>query len=158
MLHRWGRRGLAFSLLELMFVVAIVAILAAMAIPRLSRGARGTGDAALRKSVGVLRDAIDRYAVEHGGASPQCNKFAEQLTTYTSSDGHAQASRDAAHIWGPYLRAIPPLPVGASKGSTHVKQVEGAGVGWIYDQAAGTIRANCADTEVDDTGKKYKDY
>jgi len=155
---RWSGRGPAFSLLELMLVVAVVAVLAAIAIPRLSRGTRGATDAALAGCLATLRDAIDRYAGEHGGSFPRVNKFAGQLTTYTDSAGDSQASKDATHFWGPYMRAIPPLSVGANKGKTGVKQVDGTDVGWIYDQSAGTIRANCPDTEVDATGKKYKDY
>ena len=155
---RWSRRGPAFSLLELMLVVAVVALLAAIAIPRLSRGTRGAADAALAATLAVLRGAVDHYAGEHGGNFPSANKSAEELTTYTDRQGHARASKDTTHIWGPYLRAVPPLPVGANKGKTGVKQVDGTDVGWIYDQAAGTIRANCSDAEVDDAGKKYKDY
>jgi prepilin-type N-terminal cleavage/methylation domain-containing protein len=158
MLHRWSRRGSAFSLLELVFVVAIIAILAAIAIPRLSRGTKGAADSALAGSLATLRGAIDHYAAEHGGSLPKSSKVAEQLTTYTDSEGDPQASRDATHIWGPYLQAIPPLPVGANKGKTDVKQVDAVNVGWIYDPTTGTIRANCLDMEVDDAGRKYKDY
>jgi type II secretory pathway pseudopilin PulG len=154
----WGRRGLAFSLLEMVFVVAIVAILAAVALPRISRGARGTADGALTGNLRLLRGAIDHYAAEHDGSFPQWNKFADQLTTYTDGDGQTRAGGDAPRIWGPYLRAAPPLPVGANKGKTGVKRTDAANVGWIYDETTGDIRANCPDTEVDDAGKKYKDY
>ena len=156
--YRWSRRGPAFSLLELVLVVAVIAILAAIGIPRLSRGTRGATDAALAGSLQTLRGAIDHYAAEHGGSFPKWNKLAGQLTTYTNDEGESQAGKDATHIWGPYLHVIPPLPVGAKKGETGVKQVDAAEVGWIYDQTTGTIRANCQDTEVDDAGKKYKDY
>lgn len=155
---RWGGRGLAFSLLELVLVVAIVAILGVIAIPRLSRGTRGAADSALADSLRTLRGAIDRYAAEHGGSFPQWNTFENQLTTYTDSNGQPRNSLDGTHIWGPYLRTIPPLPVGAQKGKTGVKQADASNVGWIYDETTGTIRANCLDTEVDDAGKKYKDY
>lgn len=153
----WGRRGLAFSLLEMVFVVAIIAILAAVALPRMSRGARGAADAGLTGSLRLLRGAIDRYAAEHGGDFPQWNKFADQLTTYTNSEGQARTTRDATHIWGPYLLAIPRLPVGANKGKLAIKQVNGADCGWVYDQTTGAIHANCLDNEVDDAGKKYQD-
>jgi type II secretory pathway pseudopilin PulG len=154
----WGKRGLAFSLLEMVLIMAIIAILAAVAIPRVGRRARGAAESSLAASLAALRGAVDRYAAEHGGSFPQWNTFAEQLTTYTNGAGQARASPDAAHPWGPYLRAIPPLPVGVNKGRTGARQVDGAGVGWIYDQTAGTIQANCADTELDEAGKKYKDY
>jgi type II secretory pathway pseudopilin PulG len=154
----WGRRGLAFSLLEMVFVVAIVAILAAVALPRISRGARGAADTSLTEDLRLLRGAIDLYAAEHGGSFPQWNKFADQLTTSTDADGQTRGGRDATHIWGPYLRAVPPLPVGANKGKTSVKKTDAANVGWIYDETSGEIRANCQDSEIDDAGKKYRDY
>jgi type II secretory pathway pseudopilin PulG len=154
----WGRRGLAFSLLEMVFVVAIVAILAAVALPRVGRGARGAADGALTGNLCLLRGAIDHNAAEHGGSFPQWNKFADQLTTCTDSAGQARAGRDATHIWGPYLRAVPPLPVGENKGETGVKKTDADKVGWIYDETTGDIRANCPDTEIDGTGKKYRDY
>lgn len=155
---RWGKRGLAFSLLEVVLIMAIIGVLAAVAIPRVGRGAKAATDSALAGSLAALRDAIDRYAAEHDGCPPQWNKFADQLTTYTDSDGQARAGADATHIWGPYLLVIPPLPVGPRKGKTGVKQTDGGSVGWIYTEDTGTIRANCTDTEVDDAGKKYKDY
>ena len=154
----WSGKDPAFSLLEVVVVVAILAILAAIAIPRLSRGTRGAADAALVGSLRTLRDAIDHYAAEHNGSFPRWSKFSDQLTTYTDSTGDTRASRDTTHTWGPYLRAVPPLPVGTNKGRTGVKQVDGANIGWIYDQTSGAIRANCLDTEVDDAGKKYNDY
>jgi len=154
----WSRKGPAFSLLELVFVVAIVAILAVLAIPRLSRGTKGAADSALVGSLRTLRSAIDHYAAEHEGRFPEWNQFVQQLTRYTDSRGQARTNKDATHIWGPYLRAVPPLPVGANKGKTGVRQVDEASAGWIYDQTTGAIRANCSDAEVDNAGRKYKDY
>jgi len=148
----------AFSLLEVVIVVAIIAILASVAIPRLSRGTKGAADAALAGSLRTLRDAIDHYAAEHGGSFPELNQFALQLTRYTNRDGQTRTKKDTTHIWGPYLRDVPPLPVGARRGKTGVKAVDDGSAGWIYDQVTGTIRANCSDTETDDTGTKYKDY
>ncbi|MFB0524348.1 MAG: prepilin-type N-terminal cleavage/methylation domain-containing protein [Phycisphaerae bacterium] len=151
-------RNQAFSLLELVIVVAIIAILAAIAIPRLSRGSKGAGDSALIGDLAVLRNAIDIFAAEHVGTFPTAANIANQLTQYTDDAGDAQAAKDATHVYGPYVRKIPPLPVGAKKGGTGISNVDGAGVGWIYDQTTGTIKANCVNTETDDTGKRYNEY
>lgn len=148
----------AFSLLELVIVVAIIAILAAIAIPRMSRGSKGASDAALAANLSVLRNAIDLFVVEHGGTYPSPLNIVNQLTQYTNAAGNAQGTKDTTHIYGPYIRKIPPLPVGARKGSTGIAVVDGTGVGWLYDPDAGTIKANCADTEKDDTGKQYNQY
>jgi len=148
----------AFSLLELVIVVAIIAILAAIAIPRMSRGSKGAGDSALAGDLAVLRNAIDIFAAEHGGTYPTAANIANQLTQYTDIDGVAQTAKDPNHIYGPYIRKIPPLPVGARKGGTNISDADAAGVGWIYTATTGTIKANCTALETDDTGKKYSDY
>ena len=120
MIRLLRRRDSAFSLLEVVVVVAIVAIVAATAIPRMSRGTRGTADAALVANLRILRGAIDRYALEHGGSNPDKHEITGQLTLYTDFFGDAQATMDTTHVYGPYLRKIPPLPVGEEKGSTKI--------------------------------------
>ena len=150
------RRG--FSLLELVIVVVIVGIIAAIAIPRMSRGAAGASDGALSSDLAVLRNAIDLYAAEHGGTYPAVGTIATQLTTYSDASGNTNATKTTTYIYGPYLRSVPALPVGAKKGSTGIAAATGTGVGWIYTAASGTITANCTDTEVDATGTKYNTY
>ncbi len=148
------RRG--FSLIELVIVVVIIGIIGAIAIPRMSRGATGASDSALSGNLAVLRNAIDLYETEHPGSYPAVSTIVAQLTTYTDDSGAAQATKDATHIFGPYLRSIPPLPVGAKKGSTGISATDGAGVGWIYVVATGAINANA--TESDARGKAYSSY
>ena len=48
--------------------------------------------------------------------------------------------------------------MGANQGKNGVKHKDGAEIGWVYDMTAGVIRANCADDEVDRTGKRYNEY
>jgi type II secretory pathway pseudopilin PulG len=145
-------------LLELVIVVAIIAILAAIGIPRLSRGTRGASDAALLNNLALLRNAIDIYAAEHASTYPTTANIANQLTQYTNEAGEAQATKDTTHIYGPYMRSIPPLPVGVRKGGTNIAAADANDVGWIYTESPGTIRANTAASEKDDTGKLYSDY
>jgi prepilin-type N-terminal cleavage/methylation domain-containing protein len=156
MSNRRNSRG--FSLLEIVIVVAIMAVLAAIAIPRMGRGSRGAGDSALGANLAVLRNAIDLYAAEHQGAYPAAATFSAQLTQYTDSSGATSATKDSTHIYGPYLRSIPPLPVGAKKTSTGVAAADADGVGWIYNASTGSIAANTAATEKDDANKLYSDY
>jgi len=148
----------AFSLLELVIVVVVIGIIAAIAIPRMSRGAAGASDSALIADLAVLRNAIDLFATEHGGTFPTKAAIVNQLTQYSDAAGVAQAAKDATHIYGPYIRQIPPLPVGARKGQTGISDVDGATIGWIYDETNGTIKSNTTDTEKDVTNKLYSDY
>jgi general secretion pathway protein G len=151
-------RERGFSLLEVVIVVAIIAILAAIGIPRMSRGSRGATDSALSANLAVLRNAIDLYAAEHGGTFPGADTVANQLTKFTDIAGATSDTKTTTHIYGPYLRNIPPLPVGDNKGNTGIAAAHAAGVGWIYTAATGTIRANTGEAESDDTGRLYSAY
>ena len=151
------QRKNAFSLLEVVIVVAIIAILAAIGIPRMSRGSRGAGDSALKANLAVLRNAIDLYAAEHQGSYPTQSGVADQLTKATNDAGTTGTSKSDGYIYGPYLRKIPPLPVGDNKGNTGISSADGNGVGWIYTAGTGEITANCAAAETDDQGIAYSD-
>ena len=151
-------RNRGFSLLEVVIVVAIIAILAAIGIPRMSRGAKGAGDSALGANLAVLRNAIDLYAAEHQGTYPAVGTITNQLTQYTDASGGTAAAKDATHIYGPYIRSIPPLSVGIRKGGTTIALVDGNDVGWIYTEGTGAVKANTTPLEKDDTGKLYSAY
>ena len=160
---RIKRRTRAFSLVELVIVVVIIGVIAAIAVPRISRGAKGAADSALRGDLAALRNSIDLYAAEHSGDFPTEAKFLEQITTYTNDLGGDVATPDATHIYGPYLRTIPPLPVagvGATagvKGSTIVSSTPAANVGWIYTVLTGTVTANTGTAE-DESTALYTSY
>ena len=96
-----------FSLVELVIVVVIIGVIAAIAVPRISRGAKGAGDAALRGSLAGLRNAIDMFAAEHGGAFPIGTDQAEleqRLIEKTDNTGVVNVD-PTKNIWGPYLRS-----------------------------------------------------
>ena len=152
------KKNRAFSLLELVIVVAIVGILAAIGIPRLSRGTRGASNSALASDLRVLRGAIDHYATDHGGRFPTLAGIEKQLTQYTDYTGGNQVTKGGAYIYGPYLRRVPPLPVGLRKGATGISDADGVDVGWIYDEKAGTIRANCGVMELDAREIAFREY
>lgn len=153
------RNKTGFSLLEVVIVVAILAILAAIGLPRMSRGSRGASDSALTSNLSLMRNSIDLYAAEHDGAYPAVATFADQLTLFSDAAGGTSASKDSTHIYGPYLRTIPDLTVGANKGDSGVSaDGSGANDGWVYTQSTGAIVPNTDPNEVDDTGKAYNTY
>jgi prepilin-type N-terminal cleavage/methylation domain-containing protein len=147
-----------FSLLELVIVIVIMGIVAAVAIPRMGRGSAGAADAAVSGNLAILRNAIDMYAGEHPGTYPATADFEAQVTQYTDVFGATNATKTATHIYGPYIRKIPPLPVGSRKGNTTVAGNSGANTGWKYNPTTGDISANTTGAEVDSSGKLYSDY
>jgi prepilin-type N-terminal cleavage/methylation domain-containing protein len=155
--RRRATRG-GFSLLEVVIVVAIIAILAAIGIPRMSRGSRGANDSALSGDLAVLRNAVDLYAAEHGGSLPSLAGIVNQLTLYSAPDGTTSPDKISPYIYGPYVRSIPPVPVGFRKGKNGISDLDGATIGWIYEEDTGKIKANAQDLDVDDSGVKYNTY
>lgn len=159
-MHAVRTNNRAFSLIELVIVVVILGIIGAIAIPRMSRGAAGAADSAVMADVATLRNAIEMYRAEHNGAYPTSDAtLTNQLTQFTDLAGDAQATKDATHIYGPYLHAIPRQKVGAQAGKNGVSAVDGtATAGWIYLAASGKIYANCAVGVSDQNGIDYRDY
>ncbi len=151
-----GRGG--FSLIELVIVVVIIGIIAAIAIPRMSRGAAGAADANLQANLRTLRNAIDLFYTEHGNTYPAVTTITDQLTQFTSDAGEVSTEQKKEFIFGPYLREVPALPVGAKRGSRGFAAADATGIGWIYAEATGQISANTTDTEVDVRGVKYSAY
>jgi len=151
-------RRSAFSLIELVIVIVIIGIIGAIAIPKMSRGAEGATDSALTADLAVLRNAIDLFVTEHEGVIPSAANIENSLLQYSNKAGDSfSTTKDTTHYFGPYLRAVPPLPVGAKKGENGISDTDGATVGWIYNPATGAIVANTT-TETDATGKLYNTY
>ncbi len=165
MLNRLPNARRGFSLIEVVIVVVIIGVIAAIAIPRMSRGASAAREAALKQDLTLLRNAVDLYSAEHDNTVPPFTALATHLTGYSNFDADAaQASKDSTHYFGPYIKAIPPLPVGSNKGDATFADGSGAapqiagGAGWWYNENTGEVKANLADGEVDDAGVQYNAY
>lgn len=152
------RANRAFTLIELVIVIVIIGVIAAIAVPRMSRGAKGASEGGLTADLAVMRNAIELYKAEHGGTPPTLANFVAQMTQYSDVNGGTSGTKDATHIYGPYLREIPTLKVGTGKGvSAVIGTADGSG-GWVYNQTAGTVVVNLLATETDDSGKPYNSY
>src|SRR4051812_11268417 len=88
------RKHKGFTLIELVVVVMILGILAAVAAPKLLGTSSTASDNGMKETLGVVRDAIERYAAEHAGSLPDA-----------TSEGTFKASLV------PYLRVFPKSPL-----------------------------------------------
>ncbi len=167
----------AFSLVELVIVVVIIGVIAAIAVPRISGGAAASDESALKANLTGLRNVIDRYAAEHHGTFPGAvadgiggtvnseAAFVNQLMNYSNAQGQVSVAKDPAYRFGPYLRRIPPMPVGDNKNSTVVAidtsssppVVTGGTQGWVYNPTTGEIIANSDDANREQT-RAYDEY
>jgi len=160
----------AFSLVELVIVVVIIGVIAAIAVPRISRGARGAGESALRGNLASLRNSIDMYSAEHGGAWPGADGAEATLITQLTEKTNASGTTSGGSvIYGPYLRTgFPGVPVGPNVGSngvmmstaadltTEIDETTDTTIGWIYNYQTGDIIVNTDDT--DEATNGYETY
>jgi prepilin-type N-terminal cleavage/methylation domain-containing protein len=141
----------AFSLIELVIVVVIIGIIAAIAIPRMSRGAAGAAESSLKANLSLLRNALEMFQTENGGVYP-ANAAAVTLALTGYSDGTgateiADGTRSAGFVYGPYIRDIPKLGIGANKDFNTFGAAAAAGTAWIY--ANNDIKANTGNATYD---------
>ena len=160
--RKWVGRGI-FSLMELAVVVVVLGVVAAIVAPRMSRGAPASPHQADQVLVGelrLLRAALDDYAAQHAGHYPggDVTRITQQLTGYTDRAGDTSATPTPKHNLGPYLREIPPLPVGARRGNAALAIDSDPQAAWHYTPATGQIRANTGERECDAIGRPYSSY
>ena len=63
-------RKKAFTLIEILIVVAVLGILAALVIPEIQDYSQEAKESNAKANLRILRNAIERYAVEHDGLPP----------------------------------------------------------------------------------------
>lgn len=146
----------AFSLVELMIVVAILGILAAITLPLFQSNATEAKEAAAKDNLRILRNAIEIYAAQHSGVPPgYVHDQPPQVT------GNMQFNR-AMVINGHYLSALPTNPFNNKSsvkllGDQEQFPAEATGTyGWIYQPRTKIVKVDWPGT--DSKGIRYFDY
>jgi len=152
------RHHRAFTLVEVLIVVIILGIIGTIIIGLFANSAGDAAAKALKDDLRSIRSALQLYIAQHD-SYPATGTFEAEMTMFTDGTGATSATKTATHIYGPYILAMPPLPVGTEKGETGVTTTTYAtGFGWGYDDATGEFRANLPDTDVDADGVAYNTY
>ncbi|MEQ9460643.1 MAG: prepilin-type N-terminal cleavage/methylation domain-containing protein [Phycisphaeraceae bacterium] len=140
-----GRVGHGFTLVEILIVVVILGILAAVVIPQFSDAAETAKASSLVSQLQTVRSQLELYMIQHNGSYPDLSSNWNQMTQTTNISGSTSGSD-----FGPYLQKSPINPF---ENSSTVDQGDdvigtpGAGVGWVYDELTGRIKAVTTDAK-----------
>ena len=146
----------AFSLVELMIVVAVLGILAAIVVPQFREHSTQAKEAVAKDSLRILRSAIELYTAQHDGIPPGYEDD-DVATTPSREYFYNQLVRDDR-----YLMKIPKNPfndldtIQIIGNSGTFPANAGGGFGWSYQPATKTIRLDWPGA--DNSGIRYYDY
>jgi len=137
------QRRSAFTLVEMLIVVAALAIFAGIVIPQVEFAVDEARQSAMLSDLHELTSAIERFRLEHTGVSPDIvGNTLPQLLQPTDFQGNT--GQGAQFVFGPYLRhAIPANPLNGSSqvfysATTPPSNLEQR-VGWVYNPESGQI-------------------
>ncbi len=146
----------AFSVAELVIVVAIIGILAALVVPCLQGQAMEAKEAAAKDNLRTLRGAIELYAANHAGVAPG------YVGNNPAGDMDPACFLDQMIAADGYLRQMPANPFNNLKtilmirnGGSFPPEPSGDH-GWLYQPATKTIRLDWPGC--DRSGMPYADY
>jgi len=163
----------AFSLVELMIVVAVLGILAAIVVPQFQNHATQAKESTSKSNLRTLRSAIELYTTQHKGippgypngnvsAQPTSQTLIEQLCWSSNQSGQTSQQPASGFELGPYLRSFPRNPFNDASSVKIVGNSEDfpanatGDFAYIYKPAAKTIRLDYPGT--DSQGISYYDY
>ena len=148
----------AFTLVEILIVVALMGILAAIVLPTFQDHIQQARETAAKDNLRILRNTIELYAAQHNGVPPG---YANDDTSNTPLSIFLTVQlADVGH----YLSEFPENPFNRIRivkmlGNSEdfpTAPVETSEYGWIYKPAAKTIRLNWEGK--DSAGVAYFDY
>jgi len=146
----------AFSLVEVLIVVAILGILAAIAIPQFQSHTQQARESAAKDNLRVLRQQIELYAARHNGVAPgYLNDDPTQQAAFIIFVMQMFRSKR-------YMSDLPQNPFNDLKTIKFLGNAEQfpaeatGGFGWIYKPLTKQIRLDWPG--IDEKGTRYYDY
>lgn len=124
------RKG--FTLVELVVVILILGILAGVAAPKMLNTSAKATDNGIKQTLAIVRDAIELYQANNGGALPPCDATG---TTFIP-------------VVQPYIRGatFPKSPLLSGAVASQVKGVATTtadnSTGWMYNTGSGEFIIN----------------
>jgi len=163
----------AFTLIEVILVVAILGILAAFIFPTLQGHTAKARESAAKSSLSTMRTQIELYKMQHKGTTPgyaDGNPVGEamlhlQFTATSTETGAVSPSTVPSDpfLFGPYLMKLPKNPFNKLSTIAYVPEatafadaVDGTSSGWLYKKETGEFRLNWTGT--DSEGIYFYDY
>lgn len=123
-----SRLARAFTLIELIVVLAIVSLLLTIALPRYFQSIDVSKDTVLKENLRIMRETVDKFYGDTGRYPESLEELVERK----------------------YLRAIPPDPITEKRDTWTIIPPDGDAKGRVYD-----IRSSAPGSTVD--GKPYSE-
>jgi general secretion pathway protein G len=163
----------AFSLVEVMIVIALLGILAAVILPTMYGHTVSARESAVKDCLMTVRTQIQLYKMEHNGVPPgyvdgnpnSVLLLELQLTATTTSTGSPSPSKvpTAPYLYGPYIQKLPENSFNQRTDIAYVNvatafsdAVDGTTCGWLYKRETGEFVINW--TGKDSKGVYFYDY
>jgi len=159
----------AFTLMEMLIVVAILGILAAIILQEFQTQSELAKEAAAKDNLRILRNAVELYAAQHSGIPPGYTNnnpsntsggtiAAAQLTKPTNASGQYDQS-GSAYRFGPYLKTVPKNPFTWDNRIVTISTSspsQAGSLGWLYNPSKKKVYLNWHGT--DKNGIQYINY
>ena len=163
----------AFTLVEILIVVAILGILAAVVLPTFQGQTAIARESSAKDSLSTMRTQIEFYKMEHDGVPPGYEdgfgipqsilKYQFIGTTTVTGTVSPSTTPTAPYLYGPYIRKLPENPFNnlsniayVAEGTDFSAAVDGTSSGWLYKKETGEFKINW--TGSDSEGINFYDY
>jgi len=162
----------AFSLVELIIVVAVLGIIASLVIPQVQGYTIRSKEAAAKDMLHTVRTQIEFYKFDHdnppgyqNGSQAMLVTLERQFIGTSMANGMASANPvpTGLYIYGPYLQDLPTNPFNdkstinyVPEGTAFADAVDGTTSGWLYKKETAEFKLNWTGTDTE--GVNYHEY